>query len=611
MNGYTGHVLRIDLSKGSIRVLEDAYINEYESFIGGSGLAAKILFDEVKLGIDPLGPQNKMIFMAGPLTGTKMPANRYAVVGKSPLTGIYGESTSSYWGSQLKMAGYDGIIFEGSAKDPVYLWINDGDVEIRDASHLWELTVHEVGKVLKKEIKEKGFGALSIGPAGERLARLAGIIECYHGNAAARCGLGAVMGSKNLKAVVTRGTSVVKVADKKRFIGLLRGILKILAQNSESWRLYGTAAGVRPAEAIGDLPIKNWTVGSWPDGAKKISGETMTETILRRPAPCHGCPVACKRDIEIKEGPYVGTEGNGPEYETIGALGSMLLIDNLEAVAYGNYLCTAYGIDTISCGGVLAFAAECYEKGVITKYDTEGLDLTWGNSKHFIKLIEMIGERRGIGRLLGEGSRIASQKLGQGSYRFAIHVKGMELPCHDPRAYESLAIMYATANRGADHLSGLSYCLERGLTVPELGYTSILDRFVTEGKAEMVIKMQNFMSVMDSLIMCKFHFQCGVTYTHISQILSAVTGIDWTVEKLQEVGERIYNLKRLFNVREGISRKDDTIPQRILTKHTTESGAKDHVPDLERMLDEYYQIRGWNQEGIPTRETLNRLGLSR
>jgi aldehyde:ferredoxin oxidoreductase len=507
------------------------------------------------------------------------------------------------------MAGYDGIIFEGSAKDPVYLSINDGDVEIRDATHLWGLTVHEVGEFLKKEIKEEGFKALAIGPAGERLARIAAIIECYHGSAAARCGLGAVMGTKNLKAIVARGTGTIKAADKMRFMAILSDVLKILAKNTEDWRLYGTAGGIGPAERVGDLPIKNWMVNTWLEGVEKISGETMAKTILRRPAACNRCPVACKREVEVKEGPYAGTEGHGPEYETVAGFGSLLLVDNLEAIAYENDLCTAYGIDAISCGAVLAFAAECYEKGIVTKGDTDGLDLTWGNHQDLAKLVHMIGERSGIGKLLGEGSRIASQKLGRDSDKFAMHVKGLELPNHDPRAYESIALGYATGNRGADHLTACSHWVERNLTIPELGYESILDRFATDGKAEMVVKMQNYMAVMDSLVVCKFDLQCGVTYTHLSGILSSVTGIEWTVEKLQEAGERIYNLKRAFNVREGVSRKDDTLPQRILAKPMVEGGTKDHVPDLEKMLEEYYKIRGWNSDGIPTERTLQRLGL--
>jgi aldehyde:ferredoxin oxidoreductase len=610
MNGYTGRVLRIDLSKGKIRVLEDKYQNEYERFIGGSGLAARILFDEVEPGVEPFGPKNKLVFMTGPLTGTGMTSTRYAVVGKSPLTGIYGEATASgHWGPQLKMAGYDGIIVEGSAKDPVYLSVDDENLEIRDASHLWGKTVHEVGNILKEEIKGKGFKALSIGPAGERLARIAAIIECYHGSAAARCGLGAVMGAKKLKAIVARGTSTIKVADEKKFMTTLRDILRILAQNTEDWRLYGTNS-TGPAERVGDLPIKNWTVNSWREGAEKIGGETMTKTMLRKAIACNRCPVACKRDIEIKEGPYAGTEGHGPEYETVAGFGSMLLVNNLEAIAYENDLCTAYGLDTISCGAVVAFAAECYEKGIITKNDTDGLDLTWGNHRDFARLVHMIGERSGIGRLLGEGSRVASQKLGKDSGKFAMHVKGLELPSHDPRAYESIALGYATANRGADHLTACSHWVERNLTIPELGYKSILDRFVTDGKAELVVKMQNYMAVMDSLVVCKFDLQCGVTYTQLSEMLSAVTGIEWTIQKLQESGERIYNLKRAFNVRESISRKDDTVPQRVLTKPIVEGATKEHVPNLERMLDEYYKLRGWDAEGIPTEGTLRRLGLS-
>jgi aldehyde:ferredoxin oxidoreductase len=610
-NGYTGRVLRINLSTESIRTIEGAYVEDRERFIGGSGLAAKVLFDELKPKTDPLGQDNLLIFMAGPLTGTSWPSTRYAVVCKSPLTGMYGEATASgHWGPQLKMAGYDGMILEGRAENPVYIWVSDGEVEIRDASHLWGMKVHEVGEALKREIKESGFKALTIGPAGERLAGIAAIIECYHGSACARCGVGAVMGSKNLKAIAARGTSIVGVAKEEEYKAVLRNGLVTLTQNSEGMRKYGTPGGTAPAELTGDLPIKNWSVNSWRNEVEKISGETYAATILKKPAACHRCSVACKREIEVKEGPYKGVEGHGPEYETVAGFGSLLLNDNLGSIAYANALCTAYGMDTISCGGVVAFAAECYEHGIITKNDTEGLSLEWGNHKDLVSLVELIGERRGIGKLLGDGSKVASQKLGRGSERFAINVKGMELPAHDPRAYESLALGYATANRGADHLTACSHWVERSTKIPELGYLSTLDRFTTDGKAELVAKMQNYMAVLDSLALCKFDLFCGTTYTHIANALSAVTGIDWTVEKLQKTGEKIYNLKRMFNVREGVSRKDDTLPERILTKPIVQGGTKDHVPNLERMLNEYYEIRGWDEQGVPMEETLERLGLS-
>lgn len=609
-NGYTNRVLRVDLSQRKVRTIEDAYVDYQETLIGGSGIAAKILFDEIKPGIAPLGKENLLIFMAGPLTGTSWPSTRYAVVGKSPLTGIYGEATASgHWGPQLKMAGYDGIIFEGRADNPVYLWVNDGAAELRDAQHLWGMKVDQVGEALKNDIKETGFKALTIGPAGERLAGIAGIIECYHGSASARCGLGAVMGSKNLKAIAARGTKIVGVAKEEEYKAILRENLVTLTKSSVNMRKYGTPGGTAPNERTGDLPVKNWLVGSWRDKVENISGETYATTILKRPGACHRCPVACKREIEVKDGPYAGLEGHGPEYETVAGFGSNLLNDNLGSIAFANDLCTIYGMDTISCSGVVAFAVECYEHGIITKADTDGLSLEWGNHKDIVKLVEMIGERKGIGRLLGEGSKVAAQKLGRGSEEFAIHVKGLELPAHDPRAYESVGVGYATANRGADHLTAVSHWLERSMPVPEIGYTVVMDRFTTDGKAEMVVKMQHYMAVMDSLALCKFDLSCGISYTHVKNGVAAVTGVDWTVEKLQQAGERIYNLKRMFNVREGLSRKDDTLPARILTKPITEGGTKDHVPNLERMLDEYYKLRGWDNQGIPTRDTLERIGL--
>ncbi len=609
LGGYKGKILRVDLtcSRVSIEPLREDY---QRKFVGGSGIAAKILYDELYPHVDPLSPNNKLVFMTGPLTGTSAPGcGRFVVASKSPLTGIWGEAGSAgYWGPELKFAGYDGIILEGRAEGPTYLWINDGNVELRDAKHLWGKDTVETENELKSELKEPRSKIVMIGPSGERLARIACIVT-DGGGVAGRCGLGGVMGSKNLKAIAVRGTERVEVSDGRSFHHMIKEISSIIEKNprTKSFRSYGSAGSMEGNEAIGDVPIKNWTLESWSDGAKKLSGQYMAKTILKRATTCFACPVACKREIEIKSGTYAGVKGKGPEYETCASFGTMLLIDDIEVVSKANDLCTRYGIDTISCGGAIAFAYECYEKGLITSKDAGGLDLSWGDHLSFLKMIEMIGKREGIGFMLGEGVKIASEKIGKEAEEFAIHVKGMEMPMHDPRAYKSLALGYATSNRGACHLQATSHWVERGTLFPELGIKEKPKRFESEGKAQMVVNMQNFMAMVDSLIICKFALTCGYTLSHLLGLIEATTGYKITVDEFNRIGERIFNIKRLFNNRLGISRKDDRLPGRI--NRPLQEGAKHRSPDLDPMLDEYYRLRGWDEEGNPKPEKLKDLEL--
>ncbi|MCP8322180.1 MAG: aldehyde ferredoxin oxidoreductase family protein, partial [archaeon] len=594
-------------SRVSFEPLKEDYVKK---FIGGSGIAAKILYDELDPYIDPLIPENKLVFMTGPLTGSLAPGcGRFVIASKSPLTGIWGEAGSAgYWGPELKFAGYDGSILEGRAENPIYLWINNENVELRDAEHLWGKDTIETENKLKSELKEPRSRIVTIGPSGERLAKIACIVT--DGGVAGRCGLGAVMGSKKLKAIAVRGTERVEVADEASFRGLVEEISLIIENNprTKSLRSYGSAGSMEGNEVVGDVPIKNWMVDSWSDGAKKLSGQYMAKTILKRPVTCFACPIACKREIELKSGPYAGVKGKGPEYETCASFGTMLLIDDIEVVAKANDLCTRCGMDTISCGSVIAFAYECYEKGLIKNKDVEGLNLSWGNNESFLKMIEMIGKRKGIGFILGEGVKIASEKIGKEAEKFAIHVKGLEMPMHDPRAYKSLALGYATSSRGACHLQATSHWVERGMLFPEIGIKEKPDRFTSEGKAKMVIDMQNFMAVIDSLIICKFALTCGYTLTHLLKLIYSATRYKINVDEFKTAGERIFNLKRLFNNRLGISRKDDRLPDRI-NKPLPERGAKHKSPDLDLMLDEYYQLRGWDEEGRPTTEKLTELEL--
>jgi len=609
LGGYKGLVLRVDLARRdqSFQKLSEENAREY---LGGSGLATRILIDELRPEADPLGPENKLIFMTGPLTGTNAPCcGRYAVVSKSPLTGIYAESGSAgYWGPELKFAGFDGIVIEGRASKPLYLWIRDGQVETKNAEYLWGKTTDETEEGIKRDLGDQRIKVASIGPAGERLAKIACIVN-DGGRAAGRCGLGAVMGSKNLKAIAVSGTSEVVVYDEIKFSSATTEVMKRIkaSPNTEFSRKYGTAGYVEACEAIGDLPTRNWTEDSWKM-AERISGQHVAETILKRPYTCYLCPIACGKIVTIERTPHSKSEAHGPEYETCASMGSMLLNEDLEAIARSNDICNRYGIDTISCGSAIAFAMECYAEHILTKGETDGLDLTWGNSNQILELVRKIGEREGIGYVLGEGVRLASRKFGLESERFALHVKGLELPMHDPRAYESLALGYATSNRGACHLAAASHWVEGGTLFPEIGIKERPDRFSTEGKARIVAEMQDIMGVADSLVVCKFALSRGFSLTYLAEVLTAATGFNMTIKDLLRIGERIFNLKRMFNNSLGISKKDDALPKRVLL--TKIGSNKWHAPNLGHTLFEYYKLRGWNVNGRPAKRKLQELNLT-
>jgi aldehyde:ferredoxin oxidoreductase len=610
LGGYTGKVLNIDLTEGIIteETFEEGVLRK---FIGGSGLGAKILYERTTPDTEPLSPENPLIYMTGPLTGTKVPASgRHEITAISPLTGIFGEGDAGgTWGMNLKKAGFDGIIITGRAESPVYIFIQDGKARILDGRDLWGLDTFQTDRKIK-EIHGQNSVVSCIGPAGEKQVLIAGIMhDGKDARAVGRTGLGAVMGAKNLKAVAVSGTGRIPVADEEGLRQNLKQVLPGIVEKTKTLGLLGTAGGVVPSETIGDLPIKNWKQGGWED-AEKISGQKMAETILRKRYYCGSCPIGCGRDVEIKEGPYKGVDGAGPEYETLGMLGSCCLINDLEAVAYAADLCNRYGLDTISTGGVIAFAMELYEHGLITKDDLGGIELTWGNAGAAIELIKKIANKEGIGELLGMGVKKAADKIGGLAHEFAIHTKGLELPAHDPRAFNSLAVGYATSNRGACHLQGATYFFEKTATMPEIGYKEPQDRHGTEGKGRLNFYAQNIMCLMDSLKLCKFLLYGGVTLTMMTQWIKYVVGWDITVDELLETGERIFNLKRLYNTHRGISRKDDTIPMRILTQPRRDKGAGENLPPFGKMLNEYYQIRGWTDEGIPKQETLKRLGLT-
>jgi len=606
--GYFMKIAEINLDDEQISYLK-LEEKEVKKFIGGSGLGAKLLYEYTDHKTDPLGSENVLIFMTGPLTGTKaFSSDRFEVITKSPLTGIYAESDcGGKWGEGLKKCGFDGIVIKGKAKKPVYITMKDEEIKINDASDLWGKDTFATDTLIKEEMGPNSH-VVCIGKAGENLVKFACIInEGKHGRAAGRAGVGTVMGSKNLKAIGVLGTKEVKIAHQQEFMQFIKGLTSNMSEQTEPMRKFGTSVGVEYCESVGDLPIKNWYQGSW-EGAKKISGQYMAKTVLKKNYHCGRCVIGCGRTVEITAGKYKIEEGAGPEYETIGMLGSNCLVDNIEIICKANELCNRYGLDTISTGSAISFCMEAYEKGLITKEDTGGLKMEWGNGDALLEMIKKIANRQDLGKLLGEGLVKASKEIGGNSCEFAVHVKGLDFPAHDPRAKVSVALGYATSNRGACHLQAFTHDFEDGASMPDLGYQETLDRFETKGKAKFVVDFQHLMSMFDSLRCCKFVVFGGMTVEPLRKALNLVTGWDFSKEDFLKTGERIFNLKRLYNVREGISRKDDTLPPRILN-HPRGGGAGNNLPHLNKMLNDYYQIRGWDEFGIPTKETLKILEL--
>jgi len=612
MFGYMGKILRVNLSSGTITT-EEIDPQFAQDFIGGSGFATKILYDEVPAKADPLGEENRLIFMTGPVTGTRFPTSgRFVVAAKSPLTGIMTTATSSgFWGVEFKKTGHDGIVFEGKAEKPVYLEIMDDQVALKDAADIWGKDAYETQNILKERVGKKRARVACIGTAGENQAPIACVMN-DEGRAAGRGGVGAVMGSKNLKAILVLGTGKITPAADDFLKPMAQGVVDGLAGNPFSgfFTKWGTAFNMDMGWAAGDVPAKNWQTGLWDNGDAyaKIGGARMSDTILKpHTGACFNCPVRCARWVDITEGRFK-YEGPGPEYETLGAFGSMLLIDDLNAISWIGEMCNKSGLDTISAGCTVAWAMEAYEKGVLTKEDTGGIDLTWGNVDAVVDVIDLMGRVEGFGALLARGCRSAAEKTGKGSDEYAIHSKGMEVPMHDPRCYFSLAVNYATGMRGACHVQGGSYMVEMAVVTPEAGLHYKQGRHDKKNKGLAAKVAQDLSAVNNSTAICMFAAM-GLQPSHIGMLLSIVTGQDHNLQSILQAGERIINLQRAFACREGISRKDDTLPKRLLTP-LPDGGAAGKAADLEYQLDEYYQLRGWDDNGIPTRERLELLGLS-
>ena len=605
MGGYMGKLLVVDLTRGT---LEDEPLDMAlaHDFVGGAGYAARYLYDELGPDTDPLGPENTLMFMTGPLVGTRAPScGRHEVCAISPLTGIWGESNSGgFWGAELKFAGYDGIVIRGRAEKPVWLSILDGHAPaLHDAAELWGLDTYQTQDRLREELNDQKLRVASIGPAGENLVLYAAIMN-DHGRAAGRTGMGAVMGSKNLKAIAVRGKQRVPLADTAAFRQTAKQAIRIVKDDvsSQVYQQMGTASFVDMSIMWGNMPNRYWTQPRFEE-ATNLSGVSMMETILTCSVPCYGCLVACGREVTLKDTPYGVEVVDGPEYETVAMLGSMLLVDDLPGVAYAGHLCNCLGLDTISAGSSIALSYLLYERGFITAADTGGMPLDWGDIETAHTLLEMIAGRDGFGDVLAEGcKRIAAR---YGADDLAVHVNGLELAGHDPRALSGMAVTYATSPRGACHLQGDMYIVDMGLTMAEVGIFPG-GRFKTRGKSEIVARAQDWRTLYNSAIMCMF---VNPTAPILVRLLSEATGWSSDIVWWQRTGERIFALKRAFNNRLGVQRGNDRLPERLLIPMS--NGSRGRTPRMDKLIEEYYAARDWDwRTGRPSREKLISLGLS-
>ncbi len=614
--GYMGAILDVDLSTGTHRVRELTQ-EMADRWLGGTGLGAHLLWEEQADRADPLGPDNVLVFATGPFAGSPIPlSNRFGVCARSPLTGVWGEGEcGGHWANDLKGAGFDALVVRGRSARPVYLWIHDGQVELRDASHLWGLDTFDTHKRVRADVgagerRGEGPGVACIGPAGERLVRFAAImVDGRDGRAVGRSGMGAVMGSKNLKAVAAKGSARCAIYDEAGLKAHLAGLRKEIVAQSKGFGALGTAGGIPTHDKMGNWPIKNWQQDHWPEAPDKISGAAMRDSILTGRYYCGSCIIGCGRTVEVKDGPYAGIEQGGLEYETTALNGANLLVDHLPAIQRMNEWCNRYGLDTISSGGAIGFAMEAYERGLIARDETDGLDLAWGNHAAAVELTRRIGLREGrFAWRLGEGTVRFAQEIG--GEEFAIHVRGLDFPAHDPRAFYANAVAYATSHRGADHLSSFAHVFQRIVSLPEFGYPEPVHRQDATATPPLVVLGQNLMSWYDSLKCCKFLFFGGVKPAHILAWYNLVTGRNATLAQLLETGERIFLQKRLFNLACGSGPWDDTLPRRILEEPRDIGTGERSAPPFRPMLAEYYRLRQWDPvTGAIAPQVLDRLGL--
>jgi len=611
--GYTGKVLRINLTDQSVKE-EELPFQMAKDFIGGAGFGIKYLFDEVPANADALGPDNKLIFSPGPFSGTNVPcASRMAVTAKSPLTGAVGMGlTGGHFPVELKFAGYDVLIIEGQSQEPVYISIKNGEVKFRSAKKLWGMKTTDTQQIIKNDLKDQNVRISCIGPAGENQIKIASIINEWR--AVGRKGLGAVMGSKNLKAIAVRGFDKIKIADNDK-LKLSRKVFTKAMKDSEvlypAFAKLGTGMVVDHTCHMGIFPTKNFSSTGEYDPIEKIGVAVQTSRTVAK-EHCYGCPVGCSQVKLAKTGDYAGTLSEGPEFETMYSFGGTTGVENIDAIIAADRLADEMGFDTMSSGVSIGFAMELYEKGILTKEDTGGIELNFGNDKAMMTILHQMSYREGLGGLLADGTKIAAQKIGKGSEKYAMHVKGLELPAYDVRGAKAHGLNYATSFTGADHCRGYAFQEIFGIPIPKE-----VDRFAADGKGELTKWNQDIRTaVTDAPTMCGFIFDMaviGIAAQNTADLMDAVTGISYTPDDVLLVGERINNLARAFNVREGFTRADDTLPERLLTEPIPGGASKGHYitkEELKQMLDEYYAARGWDVEtGSPTRENLTALNL--
>ena len=606
MLGYAGRILRVDLTIGKTRVekLDDETAKKY---IGGIGLGMKLWLDNSKAGVDPFNPDNPLVLSVGPISGTMFPTagNGHAFISKSPATKGIGEAVShGTFGAEIKRAGYDAVILTGKAERPVYLWIDDDSVQILDAEQIWGKSPSETEDAIKDEIGDYYVRVASIGLAGEKLSKIASIIN-EKTRAAGRTGLGAVMGSKNLKAIAVRGTRDIVVAKPDEFMEMVKEFHeRMKGPAARKYRTLGSAENVMIQNALYCMPTRNYNNAHF-ENAEKVSGETLNERFIAKIIACNSCAMRCEHEAVVRDGPYKGTMAR-MEYDNIWALGPNCGVSKLDAIIRAAELCNYYGLDAQSTGVTVSFAMDCHEAGILTHEDLGGIDAHFGNAEALIQLIEKIGKREGIGDVLADGVKVAAEKIGKGSEKLAQNIKGLEVTGYDLRCLKTAALGFAVSFRGADHNRSGAYTFDM---------TGKVDRLKAEkGRGKLVKDSEDIYALLDSLIICKN--AKGTLYKDLAdmaKLYTLVTGYEMAPEEISLAGQRINTLARLINIREGLSRKDDTLPWKVMNQPIPDDGpVKGAVvtqEELDLMLDDYYQSRGWTANGIPTKSQLDKLGM--
>jgi aldehyde:ferredoxin oxidoreductase len=599
MNGYLGKILRVDLTHAQL--WDEALNEDYaRRFVGGSGLAARYLYDLLDEGIDPLGPANPLFFLTGPLTGTSMTsAGRYCVCARSPLTGIWGEANSGgFFGPELRYAGYDGVLITGKAEHPIWLSIIHGQAALHAAGDLWGCDIYTTQERIRSEIGDPRTRVACIGLAGENQVRFAGIAN-DHGRFAARAGLGAVMGSKNLKAIAVRGTVAVPLDSPEEYRQITNHILSLYKDDfyAQSLRQYGTAGGVNLSHMLGDMPIRYFQLGEYPP-ADDLSGVDLAEKYLTRNTACHKCVIACGRETHSEI--YSDSKVDGPEYETVAALGSLLMIFDLQAVIHSGHLCNDYGLDVISMGVTIGLACELFERGKLTTADTGGLEIRYGHPEMVFQLIKLTARREGFGDVLARGNAALAERAGVPE--LAATVNRLEVPMHDPRAYLGMAVTYALSPRGACHMQGDMFTLDLGQeSGEEIGLVPGNRHANTFEKGRIAARTQAWRNLYNSLILCQFENPPAPMMT---EMINAATGWRLATSDLIPIGKRIVNLKRVLNFKLGLTLSDDRLPD-LLLKPLKEGGSAGVTPDMPTLLSGAYTEFGWDPlTGHPTENIL-------